>query len=297
MGIRRLTIGLIIISAVIIFSGCHNNTTNKTEKMINVSIMPQKYFVDRLTNQKYEVNVVVKPGYNPETYEPSLKQMTRLEQSTLYLQICKNGFDQVWVEELKQLNNNIAIVDLSEGIDLITSSHAHDDHHHKGVDPHIWVSPASATIMVDNILQALLKYFPEDSTMIMSSYVDLKNDLIKLDSTYRNKLSPYINKTFLVYHPVMTYIARDYNLNQLSIETDGKEPSLKQMSALINDAQAKKFSVIFIQKEFDTKNAQLIAKETGAKIIIIDPLDIDWLTNSYQLLNYLVDDLSKNNIE
>jgi zinc transport system substrate-binding protein len=97
----------------------------------------------------------------------------------------------------------------------------------------------------------------------------------------------------MVFHPDLTYLARDYGLEEIAIESEGKEPSPARMKYLIDLARAKKLKTIFAQREFDTRNAKTIAGQVGAKIEIIDPLSGDWLTTTSDIITAVYNSLTE----
>lgn len=278
-----------IIIATAIISSCSTTTKQSNFKTINVSILPQKYFAERLLGDSYHINVVVKAGYNPETYEPTPQQLVKLESASLYLQLCKGGFDQSWINNLKDLNVELDVKDMSDGISVIEEEHKHHDHHHYSIDPHIWISPSTTIKMVENIKEALIAHFPTNVDSINKAYKKLHHELVEMDNQYKKRLAPYSGEKFLIFHPVLSYVARDYGLDQLSMEFEGKEPSVKHLSNLIAQSRQNQIKIIFVQKEFDRTNAELLASETGAKIVTIDPLNYNWFEESESILNHLVE--------
>lgn len=267
---------------------CQQNQKKVDEDVsINVSILPQKYFIDRLLEgEKYTVNVVVKPGYNPESYEPTIKQMIALEKASLYLKICDGGFDEVWVKNLKSINSDMKVGDLSKEIELIKVIDEEHGHYHGGVDPHVWISPSTTIKLVSNMRAELVSLLPQDSAQINENYISLYSDLVLLDSLYKAKLSPYIGRTVLVYHPIFSYIERDYGISQVSLEHEGKGPSVKHLKEVIEETQD--IQAVFIQKEFNIDNATLLAQEINAELVVIDPLSYDWFSFSKGILDELI---------
>lgn len=270
---------------------CHGPAKQPEPQTINVSIDPQKFLVDRISGGKYKVNVVVKAGQNHETYEPTPQQMMQLEQAALYLMLCKDGFDQTWAAHIQQRNPAMKVVDLSEGLDLLETDHdcsAHGhDHHHHAVDPHLWISPSTMTGLAANTYRSLLQHFPADSSILAKGYGLLAGEINRLDSAYQAVLGSLPHNAFMIYHPVLGYVARDYGLEQIPIEIEGKEPSVEDIKQLIAKAKEKGAKVIFIQQEYDTRNAQLIASETALTIEIINPMSADWPAEIQRTLDKL----------
>lgn len=276
--------------------GCTRQPANINANAINVSILPQKFFIEQMVGDRYQVNVVLQDGANHESYEPSPRQMQALEQAGLYLMLCESGFDRVWADHLKQRNPALKIVDLSKGIGLIEGSCEHDSDEHEdnhSIDPHIWVSPSTVGTMVTNIKDALITQFPADSAIIAKGYDSLKIKIDSVDFHYQASLKPFAGKTFMVYHPATSYLARDYNLREMALETDGKEPSVASLKEMIIEARQQQVNLIFMQQEFDRRHAAIVAEETGATIVSFNPMAYDWFLFSNDLLHQLTTHLSR----
>lgn len=258
-----------------------NQVTNTPDKpVISVSILPQKYFIERLADDLVEVNVMIPSGASPATYEPSVSQLRMLDQSSVFMRIGYVGFELSWLKKIRAVNPDMKIVDLSRGIEPIQENekdHQHNfGHAHVGFDPHIWMSALNAKIIAENIYNELLLLFPEEKMDLATRFDMLEKELDSLHITIINLLSGQKDRSFMIYHPALSYFSRDYNFYQYPLEIDGKTPSPAHMKRMIDLGEEKRISTIFIQKQFDRKNAEVLANEISAKIIQIDPLDPDW---------------------
>ena len=181
------------------------------------------------------------------------------------------------------------------GIDLLKSpeeeeEHDHHHHHHPGgVDPHTWSSISGAKVIAKNTLDAFVSLDPENKEYYQANYEQLTKEIGETEKTVSGLLHSLDNKTFIIYHPALTYLANEYGLTQLCIEMDGKEPSPAQLKELVETAREHNAKVVFIQREFDQKNAELIAKETGCRLIPINPLDYDWGKEMIHIAKSLAD--------
>ena len=164
------------------------------------------------------------------------------------------------------------------GISLITSGHSHSagDSHEHGVDPHTWSSPKAVRLIVRNMYKSLVEIDPENKNRYADNLQGLFEYIDNIDEKITQFLKNSSQKAFIIYHPALTYFARDYGLTQYSIETDGKEPSPEQLKTLMETAKEKGIKTVFVQQEFDRKNAESVAKQTGCRIITINPLSYDW---------------------
>ncbi len=246
------------------------------EQIITVTIEPQRYFAEQIVDSFFRINTLVPPGTSPETYDPTPVQMVDLSKSEMYLKIGYIGFEQAWMDKIATNNPQMEIIDTSRGIDLIESEEEHGDHHHGTIDPHTWASPKQALIIIRNIYEAVVKLDPGHEAAFTHNYLSLKKEVEETDSLVTQLVSGADPKAFIIYHPALTYFARDYGLTQYCIELEGKEPSPDILQQLVNTAREQNIKVIFVQQEFDRKNAEIIAKETGCKLVGINPLSYHW---------------------
>ena len=279
---------LIYILTLFILSGC-GNTTQKSEKpILTVTLEPLRYFTEAIAGNNYEVVSMVPKGSSPESYDPTPQQLVNLSKSQAYFRIGYIGFEQAWMKKLEANCPNMKVFDTSKGIDLIRDKgHWHGDHFHEGgVEPHVWNSTQNALIIADNIYQALCELDSTHQEDYQKRLDVLKQTIRQTDANVRT-LVENADSTFLIYHPALSYFARDYGLKQVSIEEGGKEPSPAQLKALIETCRNENVHTIFVQKEFDQRNAQLIANELGVNIVSINPLSYDWVKEMIRIAEAL----------
>ena len=244
--------------------------------IISVSILPQKYFVEKIAGDKFTVNVLVPAGASPETYEISPGQMRMLAKSRYLFITGHLSFEQAWKDRIQKLNKDLKISDLSRGIDLLETEHRHDDHFHRGIDPHIWISPGTVSIMADNIFETFANSDPENYEYYRTGYELFKEEIFRADSLLGNLFAERTNRAFLIFHPSLGYLARDYDLEQIPLEYEGKSPPPAYIMKIIDIAREKNIKAVLIQKEFNIDNAKSIAREIDGEIIRIDPLAGEW---------------------
>jgi len=269
---------------------CSNKV--QQENIITVTIEPQRYFVEQLTDSLFRIECMVPVGTSPETYDPTPVQMVKLARSKAYFCIGHIGFEEVWVDKLKQNYPQIPFFDNSEGVSLIISGHSHSDghFHEEGIDPHTWSSPKSVRLIVQNMYTALVAVDSENKNHYALNLQRLLEQMDAVDEKITQILRKSSQKAFIIYHPALTYFARDYGLTQYCIEADGKEPSPDQLKTLIETAKKEGIKTVFIQQEFDRKNAELVAKETGCRLIVINPLSYDWEKEMLHIAQALSDE-------
>ncbi|GGD33403.1 cation ABC transporter substrate-binding protein [Malaciobacter pacificus] len=263
-------------------------------KEISVSILPQKYFVEKIVGDKFNVNVMVKPGSSPATYEPKTSQMRDLVKSDIYFSI-DVPFEKVWLEKFKQSAKNTLFVDTSKGIEKLAMeahSHGEEQHHeedkheehdheehahdHGGLDPHIWLDPILVKIQAKNIYDAVSKIDSKNSEFYKANYEVFIKELEQLDNNIKDILKDVEHKPFMVFHPSWGYFAKRYHLEQVSIEVEGKEPKPNQLVEIIEDAKKHNIKVVFVAPQFSQNSAKTISKSLNANVVTINPLSLKW---------------------
>lgn len=275
---------LYLIILCVILAGCKGTPQRQadsgkasgTEKpavtvTVTVTISPYKYFVDQIAKGKVNVNVMVSNGNNPETYEPYAQQMMELSKSALYLKVGSIGFEQTWMKKLQDNAPDMKVIDTSVGIKPAKTPGGN-------IDPHVWMSCSNARIIASNILKALCQLEPKNKAFFEKNYQSLLSIIDKRDSTIKEsfKENPDLVRKFVIYHPILTYFARDYQLEQLVIEEEGREPSAAQLKSLIKRARKEKIKYCLIQAEFANRNTNTFINESHTKPMNINPLQGEW---------------------
>lgn len=257
--------------------GCKSNqqkagmAESNAKPTVTVTIPPYQYFVDKIAGDKVDVNVMVSNGNNPETYEPNAQQMMELSNSALYLKVGSIGFEQTWMKKLQDNAPDMKVIDTSVGIKSAQTPGGN-------IDPHVWMSCKNARIISSNIFKALCQLEPENKTFFQKNYQQLLSSIDRQDSIIRKsfKDNPEMVRKFVIYHPILTYFARDYQLEQLAIEEEGREPSADQLKSLIERARKEKIKYCLIQAEFANRNTNTFINESHTKPMDINPLQADW---------------------
>ena len=250
---------------------------------VYVSILPQKYFVERIGGERVAVSVMVGPGKSPATYEPTPKQMERLAATRLYFSIGA-PFEKIWLKRLQANHPRLRIVDTIQGMDLLPMRAHH--HEEEGMlDPHVWTSPPRVKIMAKHILNALVEEFPNHEKELTANCEAFLKDLDLLTEDIRAKLEPIRNRSFLVFHPSWGYFTDTFKLEQIAIESDGKEPGARSLAQIIEFAKERKIRVIFVQQQFSSVAARMVAEAIGGRVEAIDPLAEDYLENLRRVAN------------
>lgn len=274
---------IIIFIVIILFMGLLlSSFKNKRMKegdrkdVITVSILPEKYFVERIVGEDYKINVMLPPGASPAAYDPTPRQLKELNNSSVYFRIGYIPFEKNYIKKFENLNPNMKIIDISKGVDLIKKG--------KTIDPHIWLSPKMVKIQIENIMKAMIRVNPQKSKKYRENYEKVKEKLEKLDKNITRKFKNRKSNKFLVYHPSWTYFAKDYNLDQIAIEIDGKTPTPKNIKNTIDFAKKENIKMILVQKQMSIQSAKIIAQEINGEVIQLDPLAENWYKNMNKIV-------------
>lgn len=296
---NRLRLILTIFILTILFNGCRERKIVVENRAV-VSIAPLKPLVENILGDDFEISVLVPQGASPETFEPTPKQLRDVETARFVFGTGLLEFEQ---ELLHRVARNEQIINLSQGIELITGtcSHAHHSHnatcehdctheHHyaHGIDPHIWCSPKALGKMAENTYNAIAHEMP-DSTKYGERYTTLCIKLLELNEEVSELCRQSPRSTFFIYHPALTYLARDYGLTQVAVEHEGKEPSAKHLARIIEQVQKHGVKHIFYQSEFPASSVEIICKDCNATAVEINPLEEDVLENIRHIVTLITE--------
>jgi zinc transport system substrate-binding protein len=256
-----------------------------------VSILPEQTFVKAIGGDKVNVSLMVQPGNSPHTYEPKPSQMVDIAKADLYFAIDVE-FEHVWLPKFQSLNPKMRVIDLAENVTKIQMQNKneyeaddehhsqHEEHKHEGEDPHIWTAPSNVKIIAENIYNALIKIDPVNADYykrnldIFLAYIDeTDRQIIDILSSHED------GEKFMVFHPSWGYFAQAYNLEQIAVEVEGKEPKPKELIHLLTEAKEEKVRAIFTQPEFSDTVAKIIAKELQIPVVKVSPLAANWSEN------------------
>ena len=277
------------------------------------SVVPIQTFGEKIGGQHVDARVMVRPGFNPHTYDPTPQQITALAGAALYVRVGV-PFEKAWMERIRSANPRMQVLDARDGISLREmEAHAHDehgdeaehhqesghDHRHGGEaphadhdehdahagehdheqDPHVWTSPPLVTHMVGRIRDKLSELSPDHAADFARNHDAFVAELRALDAELHTLLDPLPNRKFMVFHPAWGYFAESYGLTQVSIEREGKEPGARGLAALIDQAKQEQVKVVFVQPQFDKRQARKVAQAIGGVVVSVDPLAADYVDN------------------
>jgi len=271
---------LLAATSIATAAGCDQETVTTGKTVVAVTVLPQAGFVEAIGGDKVDVVLMVPPGASPHTYEVTPDQMVQLSKARMYAKVGSPvEFELAWMDKLIAVNKAMLVVDCSRGIDLTESQ----DPDEPGLDPHIWLSVKNAKIMVQNICDGLAQVDAANKAYYEENCAAYLAELTVLDGELAADLSEVKNRSFIVFHPAFGYFARDYNLKQIGVEQEGKEPDADYIIRLIEEAKKSDIRVVFVSPQYSTKSAESIAKEIGGQVVIIDPLAKDFIGNMHAI--------------
>lgn len=253
-----------------------------------VSVLPQKYIVEKIGGKLVDVSIMVPPGAGPATYEPKPQQMVRLAGAKIYFAVGV-PFEHVWLPKILEVNPKLYLLHTDSGVERIPmkatgKKGGRGNRPSVTKDPHIWLSPPLVMLQARNVLQGLLEVDPANRAVFEDNYRKLIREIVDLDIELGAVFAQTEKgKEFMVFHPAWGYFAKAYGLKQIAVEIEGKEPKPAELQQLINYAKKRQIRVVFVQPQFSGKSAQAIAKAIGGRTAVADPLAADWAENLRQV--------------
>ena len=245
--------------------------------IVTVSIEPQRYILEHITGDRVQVRSLLTEGANPESYDPSVTHMYNLGKSLGYLRMGNIGFEAALVDKISEANPGLKIFDTSAGVSPILGTHSHGDHEHSAVDPHTWTSVKNVKIIARNMLEAMQEVDPDNKTYYAHNYEAFAAHLDSLDNVITARLAPHRGKSFMVWHPSLSYFARDYGLNQVIVgNAENKDNSVNDLRTAIDSARSTGARIFFFQKDIDSRQVSAINSELQSDEVNINPLSYQW---------------------
>jgi zinc transport system substrate-binding protein len=243
-------------------------------------IPPVAGLVERIGGSRVRVQSLLGPGDNPHLFEPTPRQILEISRAELYFSV-GFPFERSIVSKLKKLR----IVRTESGIPAtghtrsMSAGGGHPPEYDSADDPHVWLSPPLIRIQVKNILLEFETLDPFFASYYRKNYASLLNDLDAAERWMAQRLAPYKGRAFLAYHPAFGRFAEAARLRQMSIETEGKSPSPRQLASILSAAEREGIRVVFVEPQFDSRSAGAVAKAVGGRIETLDPMARDPIQN------------------
>lgn len=275
---RIILLTLLLMSVFSLAVSCTSPAGETSGKIgVVVTILPQAEFVESVGGDRVEITVMVPPGKSPHTYAPTPSQLVTVKQASMYAKVGSGvEFELVHMDRIEEAGGNMLVVDCARGVELFQN------------DPHIWLSPKNAMVMVENICCGLIAIDPLYEEYYIQNRDEYLMRLDELDQSMKKSFAGKTNGKFMVFHPSWGYFARDYGLTQISVEEEGKQPTAAGIAALVEQARTENIRVVFVSPQFDTQSAEAIAEAIGGEVVPIDPLAQDYIDNMSVILEKLV---------
>lgn len=272
---KKSCLVLIISLFLPFFGACSKSSTEVAKPRVLVSIPPYLYFVEKIAGDLVEVSTLAPEGSNPHIFEPTPKQIQEIYQAKVWIRLGES-FEYKVAKTLESQHKDLLVVDLSKTVPLLTShdhcncGHSHD-HHAEAQDLHIWMSPILAKKQADVIAKALEEAFPEHKDLFATRLASFQEELDQLHILIKEKLLPFASQAVLVSHPAFAYFCKDYDLEQISIEVEGKDPRPQDISSVIENAEKAHVRLVLIQEQYNNKGALALADRLKVPTFSTDP--------------------------
>lgn len=265
----------------------------RKRNLVVVSIVPYQFFVEKISGNTIDVYSLVPPGMDVHTFEPTMKSASLLLTARGWISVGE-PFEKKITDTVYHTSNAITL-NISDHLSLVqypNTLHFHSlknpaSHSCSGKDLHVWLSPKLMAVQIPLLTHSLTTMFPEYRDCYSSNAKLLLKEIEELNHSLEKTLSPIAGSTFLISHPALGYFCKDYQLFQLSVETDGKEPLPKDLSRIISLAQEKKVKLMIVQKNYPDKGAKIIAKQLQIPIYYFDPYQSNYIENLQELARVL----------
>lgn len=267
-------------------AGCEGKSQDG-RPLVAVSIAPLQYFVDRIGGQSLRSMVLVPAGSDAHTYEPRPDDLRLLSEA---LALVESGmeFEQAWRPRFLAANPRLRLIQPADRFADLQAPHHHDEDEHEAPrDPHYWLSPSRAAKMVPFLAEELCRTIPAACPQLRANSKALEQEVLALDAELRQRAAALKRKSFVVYHPSWSYLSKDYDLEMIVIEADGREPGPGELAAVIRRARQVGAGVLIAEPELSARAAEVVAAELGAPLRRISPLAYDWPKTMRSLIEAL----------
>ncbi len=284
----RHIIHIFIATLLVVFiAGCASSKVG--EKVITVSIPPLQGLVKAIVNNDYKVVALLPSGSTPENYSPTPSQLINIEESEFVFFVGTLEFENTIAQRLSE--RDINIVNTGKDAELIegecTHNHKVGSGHNHGIDPHIWLSLTELERIVNNVGSAICIAHP-DSVRYKANFEQLMGKIKTSHEHYLQLFGPHRGDSFLIYHPALTYFARDYGLEQISVEQEGKAPTPTTLAELAEVVNNSEIEHLIYQSEYPIDVVKPVAEVLGVTLLEINPLSVDILAEINRIANTLL---------
>jgi zinc transport system substrate-binding protein len=270
--IRRVLLLLL----VLLPTGCRGPGEGDTDRLsVAVSIAPQAFLVEGIAGGQVDVFVVIPPGADPHSYEPSPATMRAISDADLYLTIGL-PFEDQWLSRIGDSAPDLVVARIDSGIQRTADG-----------DPHLWMSPSLMRAMASNTENLLERADPAFSESYRSGLESTLATIDSVDAAVRNTLEGMQGESFVALHPAYAYFAHDYGLVQIALEVEGAEPAPSELAEVVEAARASGSRVVIVSPGFSTGAAEALSIELGISPIPHDQLSRDWPAGMIELASII----------
>ena len=293
-----LVIVLVVVAALAVGCGSRKATKTTSDKVIIVSIPPFYGLVKAIVGDDFDVQVLLPEGSSPETFSPTIRQIAAVQNSEMFLSGNLMEFEKTVTKRLSA-HKSVKVINIADGCKLIENEHdececedvhqhhAHSHgHHHGSVDPHVWMSPFELETIARNIGDAVCMTYP-DSVKYVANLQQLIDTLEARRIAYSEQLEAGGKRHFLIYHPALSYLARDYGLVQISLENEGKNPTPASLAEVVDVVNKWGIGQMMYQSEYPQEVVEPIVDILGVNMVQINPLNTDILSELDRVINII----------
>lgn len=284
-GVVRGLSAALLIMVLLMSASCGKSPkpVQSDKPIIAVTIVPQETFVRAVCGDLADIVTLVPPGSSPENYEPTPDIMQQLEQASLYFSV---GVPVETAYILSSIKHTVKVVPLAEEAAAVYPDRFFAEGER---DPHIWLSPKRAKVMVSAIARELAVLDPGNAAAYQQNAAEYLAQLDDLDTQLKSTFQNVQVKKFVVFHPAFGYFADDYGLVMYALEEEGKEATAQHMQEVIDLAKSENIKAIFYQSEIDSRQSAAFAEEIGGKTIRLEPLSADYINNLKAMANLMAE--------
>lgn len=289
---------------------CLGSGKAQTKIKVTASVFPLKEFTQAVCGDRGEVSLLLPPGAEIHTWRPRPSDIIKISSSDLFVHV---GAElEPWLDDvLKSVNNpNLRILKASESVmpmervehraEIVHEDHQDEHvrkHEHGTLDPHIWLDFAIDQRIIDSIVGMFSKIEPENSELFERNGAAYKQKLEECDRRFKTELGRCKSNTFILGgHAAFGYLARRYNLHQISLYgvNPDSRPTPKQLVRVVELAKKHQISVIYFEVYVSDDLAKVIADEVGAKTLVLNPaanLTIEQIQTNVSFLDIMSQNL------
>ncbi len=268
---------------------------------ILVAVDPIAYFVERVGGDNVVVAALTPQGKDPESFAPTPGSLKAVAATKIFFRVGL-PIEERFARNIAAIAPNAETVDLRDELDMLASEHHHhhhdeDDHEHEhehehddeSLDAHVWTSPANVRLMTKKVAETLTEADPANAETYRANAAALDAELAALQAETAERLAPYADRGFFVFHPAYGYYAREFDLKQYAIEFEGKAPRPRDLNDLIERVKKEQVTKLIVQPEFNRSSAQAVANAIDGELVDHSPLIKDYFANIRGLTDAVVD--------